>query len=73
MTVLQFWTCKPTPTVIMASPLVLGLGMVTAFFGGRAAYRFLIRGGAGAAQRFVQGGFKPKMDEGEALQVLGLK
>ena len=67
------WTLigRSTPTCsIMASPLVLGLGLLATGFGGRAAYRYLTRGGA---QQFVRGGFKAKMDESEALQVLGLR
>ncbi|ORX36717.1 hypothetical protein BD324DRAFT_626925 [Kockovaella imperatae] len=54
----------------MASGLVVGLGLLTAGFGGRLAWRYLSRG---ASQQFVRGGFKNKMDESEALQVLGLK
>ncbi|KAI9639529.1 uncharacterized protein MKK02DRAFT_39837 [Dioszegia hungarica] len=54
----------------MAS-LSLGLGILGAGLAGRVAYQ-LLRGGKGAAEQFVKGGFKAKMDKAEAMAVLGL-
>jgi hypothetical protein len=54
----------------MATPLVLGIGAIAAGLAGR---HFLRRRAMGAAEQWVKGGFKAKMDRKEALAVLGLK
>ena len=54
----------------MATPLVLGIGAIAAGLAGR---HFLRRRAMGAAEQWVKGGFKAKMDKKEALAVLGLK
>jgi DnaJ family protein C protein 19 len=48
------------------------LGVIGVGLAGRTLYQ-IIRSSKGPAERFVRGGFKNKMDRGEALQVLGLK
>lgn len=56
----------------MATPVFLGLGAITAALVGR----HLIRSGVigrRAADQWVKGGFKAKMDRGEAIAILGLK
>ena len=56
----------------MATPVIVGLGAVTAALVGR----HLIRSGVigrGAADQWVKGGFKAKMDRKEAIAILGLK
>ncbi|KAK8864356.1 hypothetical protein IAR55_001603 [Kwoniella newhampshirensis] len=56
----------------MASPIVLGLSLLGAGLGGRVAYQ-MFRASKGGAEQFLKGGFKPKMDKAEALQILGLR
>lgn len=56
----------------MASALSLGLGLLGAGLAGRVAYQFM-RVGKSGAEQFVKGGFKGKMDRGEAIQILGLR
>jgi len=56
----------------MTTPVLVGLGAVTAALVGR----HLIRSGAigkGAADQWVKGGFRAKMDRKEAIAILGLK
>ncbi|KAI9574015.1 hypothetical protein HD554DRAFT_2202100 [Boletus coccyginus] len=56
----------------MSTPVLVGLGAVTAALVGR----HLIRSGAigrGAADQWVKGGFRAKMDRKEAIAILGLK
>lgn len=56
----------------MATPVMVGLGAVTAALVGR----HLIRSGVigkGAVDQWVKGGFKAKMDRKEAIAILGLK
>ncbi|KAG8213319.1 hypothetical protein J3R82DRAFT_11800 [Butyriboletus roseoflavus] len=56
----------------MTTPVIVGLGAVTAALVGR----HLIRSGVigkGAANQWARGGFKAKMDRKEAIAVLGLK
>ncbi|KAG9314969.1 hypothetical protein JVU11DRAFT_4078 [Chiua virens] len=56
----------------MATPVIVGLGAVTAALVGR----HLIRSGVigkGGADQWVKGGFKAKMDRKEAIAILGLK
>ncbi|KIY67271.1 hypothetical protein CYLTODRAFT_353540 [Cylindrobasidium torrendii FP15055 ss-10] len=54
----------------MSAPLTFGIGAMAVGLAGR----FFLRGpGSGAAEKWVIGGFKSKMDKREALQILGLK
>ncbi|KAG6332526.1 hypothetical protein ID866_6563 [Astraeus odoratus] len=56
----------------MATPVIVGLSAVTAALVGR----HLVRSGAigkRAADQWVKGGFKAKMDRKEAIAILGLK
>jgi hypothetical protein len=57
----------------MATPLIVGIGAITA----AVAARHVMRNGAGfgkkAAQELAKGGFKAKMDRSEAIEILGLK
>ncbi|KAI9568830.1 hypothetical protein HD554DRAFT_2204840 [Boletus coccyginus] len=56
----------------MATPVIVGLGAVTAALVGR----HLIRSGVigrGAADQWVKGGFRAKMDRKEAIAILGIK
>lgn len=53
------------------STLAYGLGLLGAGFAGRVAYQ-MMRGAKGA-DKFLKGGFKPKMDKAEAIKVLGLR
>ncbi len=55
---------------IMATPLAFGVGAITAALVGR---QLLRRAGQGAAEQWVKGGFKAKMDRKEAIAILGLK
>lgn len=57
----------------MATAVVLGVSAVAAAILGRSIVRhgFLLR--KGAAEEFVKGGFRAKMDRKEAIQILGLK
>ncbi|GMK54338.1 hypothetical protein CspeluHIS016_0109240 [Cutaneotrichosporon spelunceum] len=54
----------------MSSAVALGLGTLGAVFAGRVAWTMMRRG---AADKFVKGGFKAKMDRAEAIQILGLR
>lgn len=67
-------TATGAPTVRrstpMATPFVLGIGAIAAGLAGR---HFLRRRAMGAADQWVKGGFKAKMDRKEALAILGLK
>ena len=54
----------------MATPFFIGIGAIAAGLAGR---HFLRRSAMGAADQWVKGGFKAKMDRKEALAVLGLK
>ncbi|KAK0485264.1 hypothetical protein IW261DRAFT_1394933 [Armillaria novae-zelandiae] len=54
----------------MATPLAFGVGAITAALVGR---QLLRRAGQGAAEQWVKGGFKAKMDRKEAIAILGLK
>ncbi|KAK0469715.1 uncharacterized protein EV420DRAFT_58564 [Desarmillaria tabescens] len=54
----------------MATPLAFGVGAITAALVGR---QLLRRVGQGAAEQWVKGGFKAKMDRKEAIAILGLK
>ncbi|PSS19947.1 hypothetical protein PHLCEN_2v3120 [Hermanssonia centrifuga] len=54
----------------MATPIIIGVGALAAAFAGRS---FLRRAGKSAADEWVKGGFKAKMDRKEAIAILGLK
>ncbi|KAH9972087.1 hypothetical protein BGW80DRAFT_1173502 [Lactifluus volemus] len=54
----------------MATPLLIGIGAIAAGLAGR---HLLRRSAMGAADQWVKGGFKAKMDRKEALAILGLK
>ena len=54
----------------MATPVLFGVGAVAAALVGR---QLLRRAAKGAAEEFVKGGFKAKMDRREAIDILGLK
>lgn len=56
----------------MATPVILGISTVAAAILGRSFIRqglFMKKG----AEQFAKGGFKAKMDRGEAIEILGLK
>ncbi|KAF8896426.1 hypothetical protein BD779DRAFT_1495878 [Infundibulicybe gibba] len=56
----------------MATPVILGVGAIAAALAGR----HMIRNGVfarNAAEQWVKGGFKAKMDRKEAIAILGLK
>ena len=57
----------------MATPIILGAGVVAAAVVGRHIARNGLRFGKQAGEGFVKGGFKVKMDRREALDILGLK
>jgi DnaJ family protein C protein 19 len=57
----------------MATAVILGVGAVTAAILGRSVMRHGLFIGRGAAEEFVKGGFRAKMDRKEAIQILGLK
>jgi DnaJ family protein C protein 19 len=54
----------------MATPLIVGIGAITAALVGR---QLLRRGAAQASEQWVKGGFRAKMDRKEAIDILGLK
>ncbi|KAK7033221.1 mitochondrial import inner membrane translocase subunit TIM14 [Favolaschia claudopus] len=56
----------------MSTPVIVGVGAIAAAFAGRHLMR---RGffGRGAAEQWVKGGFRAKMDRKEAIAILGLK
>ncbi|KAH9935248.1 hypothetical protein B0H21DRAFT_780858 [Amylocystis lapponica] len=57
----------------MATPIIVGVGAIAAAFAGRQLLRRGVIGGKGAAEQWVKGGFKAKMDRKEAIAILGLK
>lgn len=54
----------------MATPVIVGVGAIAAALAGR---HFIRNAGRGAADQWVKGGFKAKMDRKEAIAILGLK
>lgn len=54
----------------MATPFLIGVGAIAAAVAGRTLIR---RAGKNAADQWVKGGFKAKMDRKEAIDILGLK
>lgn len=57
----------------MSTPVLIGIGAIAAALAGRTLVRRGIIGGAGAAEQWVRGGFRAKMDRKEAIAILGLK
>ena len=57
----------------MSTPIILGVGAIAAAIAGRSMLRRGLLGGKGAAEQWVKGGFKAKMDRKEAISILGLK
>jgi hypothetical protein len=57
----------------MSTPVIIGIGTIAAALAGRTLIRRGIIGGAGAAEQWVRGGFRAKMDRKEAIAILGLK
>ncbi|KAF9243390.1 hypothetical protein BU15DRAFT_72070 [Melanogaster broomeanus] len=56
----------------MATPVIIGLGAVTAALVGRHLLRSGVLGKT-AGDQWARGGFKAKMDRTEAIAILGLK
>lgn len=56
----------------MATPFLIGAGAVGAALVGRHLVRTGVIGGRRAADQWVKGGFKAKMDRKEAIAILGL-
>lgn len=57
----------------MATPVMVGIGAIAAALTGRHLMRKGLFAGKGAAEQWVKGGFKAKMDRKEAIAILGLK
>ncbi|KIM33467.1 hypothetical protein M408DRAFT_326176 [Serendipita vermifera MAFF 305830] len=57
----------------MATPLIVGIGAITAAVAARQVMRNGALFGKKAAQELAKGGFKAKMDRSEAIEILGLK
>ncbi|TFK33235.1 hypothetical protein BDQ12DRAFT_691464 [Crucibulum laeve] len=57
----------------MATPIIIGVGAIAAAIAGRSLLRGGAFGGKRAAEEWVKGGFKAKMDRKEAIAILGLK
>ncbi|KAJ7707592.1 hypothetical protein B0H17DRAFT_1125348 [Mycena rosella] len=57
----------------MATPVILGVGAIAAALAGRHLIKKGAFGARGAAEQWVKGGFRSKMDRKEAVAILGLK
>lgn len=57
----------------MATPIIVGIGAIAAAVAGRSLMRRGLLGGKNAAEQWVKGGFKAKMDRREAIAILGIK
>ncbi|TFK50016.1 hypothetical protein OE88DRAFT_306844 [Heliocybe sulcata] len=57
----------------MATPVLIGFGAIAAALAGRQMVRAGVFGGRKAAEEWVKGGFKARMDRKEAIAILGLK
>jgi len=57
----------------MATPIILGAGVIAAAVVGRHIARNGLRFGKQVGEEFVKGGFKTRMDRREALDILGLR
>lgn len=65
-----------TPTLRlldMATPVILGVSAIAAAVLGRSLIQRGLFVGKGAAEQWVKGGFRNKMDRKEAIAILGLK
>lgn len=56
----------------MATPIIVGVGAVAAALVGRQLLKSGVIGGKRAADEWVKGGFRAKMDRKEAVEILGL-
>ena len=65
--------CESSSDFGMATPIIIGIGAVTAAIVGRSLIRRGLFAGRGAAEEWVKGGFKAKMDRKEAIAILGLR
>jgi DnaJ family protein C protein 19 len=59
--------------IIMATPVILGVSAIAAAILGRSLVQRGLFIGKGAAEQWVKGGFRNKMDRKEAIAILGLK
>jgi len=57
----------------MATPIIVGVGAITAALVGRQLFRSGIIGGKRAVEEWAKGGFRAKMDRKEAVAILGLR
>jgi DnaJ family protein C protein 19 len=57
----------------MATPVILGVSAIAAAILGRSIMQRGLFLGKGAAEQWVKGGFRAKMDRKEAIAILGLK
>lgn len=57
----------------MATPILVGVGTIAAALVGRQLFRSGVIGAGRAADQWVKGGFKAKMDRKEAIAILGLR
>lgn len=60
-------------TDTMSTPIIIGVGAIAAALTGRHLMKRGLLGGKSAAEQWVKGGFKAKMDRAEAVAILGLK
>ena len=60
-------------TTTMTTPFLVGVGAIAAAVAGRSLLKRGLLGSKGAAEQWVKGGFKAKMDRKEAIAILGLK
>lgn len=70
------WTTTLLPSTssyTMSTPIIIGVGAIAAAIAGRSLVRRGLFGGKNAAEQWVRGGFKGKMDRKEAIAILGLK
>lgn len=57
----------------MATPIIVGVGAIATALVGRHLMKKGVFAGKNAAEQWVKGGFKAKMDRKEAVAILGLK
>lgn len=57
----------------MATPVIVGVSAIAAAILGRSFMKKGLFIGKGAAEQWVKGGFRAKMDRKEAIAILGLK
>ena len=65
--------CDFLSKLAMTTPIIVGIGAITAAVVGRSLIRRGLFSGRGAAKEWVKGGFKAKMDRNEAINILGLR